>query len=591
MSTTLYKGLRIVLLLTILLVNLELDNVPTVHAAPPSHDNFASAKLIDSITYTDFNVNTTEATFQTLGAGNGADPDNVGPCENNIFLNRGKNTVWYTYTPSVTESITAETTNSNYDTYLAVWTGTADNLNLVGCNDENFDGYSELSFIANPGTTYYIQVAQFNGYFGEDENPPVGGLLQFRVTITNTAVTIGNSLMGTYYVPAGGSERVDYDVNNGPVKIANQVGDSMVAALLDAWQVNGVTTSYAQIMGLPDDQLSTTYYFPAYNNRTLYNQLRFANLGNASTNVTVIIGGISRGTYSLAPNQERRVDYDLNTGPVVVTSTSQPIIAALLDAWRPQGTTTTTSYTETMGLPVEQLSTTYYFPAYNNRTLYGQLRFANVGASSTDVTVTIGGIVRGTYTLAPSTEKRVEYNLNTGPVVISSDGQPIIAALLDAWRVGGVTTSYSQLMGLPLERLSTAYYFPAYNNRTLYNQVRFGNVGNATTNVTVTIGGIDRGTYMLAPNQQERVDYDLNTGPVVISSDGQPIIAALLDAWQLKSPLSIPKTAGGFLQLPAGTTTSYVQLMGLPVAQLADIYYFPAYNNRTLYAQLRFGVP
>ena len=34
-----------------------------------------------------------------------------------------------------------------------------------------------------------------------------------------------------------------------------------------------------------------------------------------------------------------------------------------------------------------------------------------------------------------------------------------------------------------------------------------------------------------------------------------------------------------------------IQLMGLPVAQLSDTYYFPSYNNKTLYSQLRFGVP
>jgi hypothetical protein len=116
-------------------------------------------------------------------------------------------------------------------------------------------------------------------------------------------------------------------------------------------------------------------------------------------------------------------------------------------------------------------------------------------------------------------------------------------------------------------------------------------VGSNPTEVTVTIGGVERGVYTLAPNEQKRVDYDLNSGPVVVSSDGEKIIAALLDAWQLKSPLSVPKTAGGFLVLPVGTTSSYVQLMGLPLGDLRETYFFPSYNNRTLYAQLRFGMP
>jgi hypothetical protein len=130
-------------------------------------------------------------------------------------------------------------------------------------------------------------------------------------------------------------------------------------------------------------------------------------------------------------------------------------------------------------------------------------------------------------------------------------------------------------MGLPLQALSDTYVFPAYNNLTLDGQLRFGNVDNITTNVTITIGGVDRGTYPLQPNQSHRVNYPLDSGPVVItSSNGARIIVALRDAY-----------------LVNGQVVSFVQLMGLPQAALSDTYYFPAYNNVTLNGQLRFGVP
>lgn len=97
------------------------------------------------------------------------------------------------------------------------------------------------------------------------------------------------------------------------------------------------------------------------------------------------------------------------------------------------------SFVQLMGLPQEQLSTNYNFPAYNNVTLDGQLRFGNVGNSATTVTVTIGGVVRGTYSLNPSELKRVNYaGLDSGPVTVSSSGAvPIIAALRDAYFVNG----------------------------------------------------------------------------------------------------------------------------------------------------------
>jgi hypothetical protein len=130
-------------------------------------------------------------------------------------------------------------------------------------------------------------------------------------------------------------------------------------------------------------------------------------------------------------------------------------------------------------------------------------------------------------------------------------------------------------MGLPLQALSDTYVFPAYNNVTLDGQLRFANVDNVATDVTVTIGGVDCGTYTLQPSQSHRVNYALDTGPVVItSSNGATIIAALRDAY-----------------LVNGQVVSFVQLMGLPQAALSDTYYFPVYNNITLSGQLRFGVP
>ncbi|GAB4506606.1 MAG: hypothetical protein Fur0017_28590 [Anaerolineales bacterium] len=396
---------------------------------------------------------------------------------------------------------------------------------------------------------------------------------------TQVDVTIGTSLMGSYFVPPQGSKRVNYTgVDSGPVVVESNNGTPIIAALRDAYFVTGQLESFVQLMGLPAETLSTTYYFPAYNNVTLDGQLRFGNVGNAPTTVTVTIAGVVRGSYDLNPGQAKRVNYaGLDAGPVVVQSSGGvPIIAALRDAYYVDGRLE--SFAQLMGLPAENLSTTYYFPAYNNNTLDGQLRFGNVGNAPTTVTVTIAGVVRGTYNLNPSEAKRVNYaGLDAGPVVIqSSGGVPIIAALRDAYFVDGKLVSFVQLMGLPQEQISTTYNFPAYNNVTLDGQLRFGNVGNASTTVTVTIAGVVRGTYNLNPSEAKRVNYaGLDAGPVVIqSSGGVPIIAALRDAYFVN-----------------GKVESFAQLMGLPQELLSTAYYFPAYNNVTLDGQLRFGVP
>jgi hypothetical protein len=129
-----------------------------------------------------------------------------------------------------------------------------------------------------------------------------------------------------------------------------------------------------------------------------------------------------------------------------------------------------------MGLPASQLSDTYHFPAYENVNLDGQLRFGNVGTTPTTVTVTIGGVVKGTYYLLPSQSQRVAYvGLDSGPVKIqSSGGVKLIASLRDSWYDGSEWTSYAQLMGLPASQLSSTYVFPAYNNVSLGDEIRIG---------------------------------------------------------------------------------------------------------------------
>ena len=58
-----------------------------------------------------------------------------------------------------------------------------------------------------------------------------------------------------------------------------------------------------------------------------------------------------------------------------------------------------TDFSEMMGMPLSSLSSHYSFPIYNNVDLNSQMRFGNVGTTNTTVTVTINGVVKGTYNL------------------------------------------------------------------------------------------------------------------------------------------------------------------------------------------------
>jgi hypothetical protein len=137
----------------------------------PANDDFANAVVIGALPFTDDIGNTNEAT---------AVDDPANDC-----LVDG-HTVWYTFTPSVDTRINANTFGSDYDTGIAVYTGTPPSLTQIACNDDAITGQfvqSNLNFDAAAGTTYYFMVGSCCG--------SGGGHLVFNVSVSvNLGLTI-----------------------------------------------------------------------------------------------------------------------------------------------------------------------------------------------------------------------------------------------------------------------------------------------------------------------------------------------------------------------------------------------------------------
>jgi hypothetical protein len=163
-------------------------------------------------------------------------------------------------------------------------------------------------------------------------------------------------------------------VNNGPVRIESDV--PIIAAERVIYSVNGVDTSFTELMALPNSQLDTTYWLPWYNNADLDTQLRFANTTNAQATVHVYINGqeMSGSPFTLLAGESARQSFGgVNNGPVQIVS-DVPIVAAERVIYKAAGGVNT-SFTEMMALPNSQLDTTYWLPWYNNVDLDTQLRF------------------------------------------------------------------------------------------------------------------------------------------------------------------------------------------------------------------------
>jgi hypothetical protein len=114
-----------------------LVNVPPA-LAQPANDDFDSATVIGSLPFTD-SIGTAEAATAF------DDP----------FCNGNEHTVWYSFTPAANATIQADTSGSDYDTTLSVYTGSRGALSQVGC--ASFP--AQVTFTASANTTYFFMVA------------------------------------------------------------------------------------------------------------------------------------------------------------------------------------------------------------------------------------------------------------------------------------------------------------------------------------------------------------------------------------------------------------------------------------------------
>jgi hypothetical protein len=85
--------------------------------------------------------------------------------------------VWYQFTPSEDMTIAADTSGSDYNTTLFVYTGEMGSLSEVACNDDTFFPQSRVVFDTAAGVTHFFMVGSYS-YFD-----PAGGTLVFNVDV------------------------------------------------------------------------------------------------------------------------------------------------------------------------------------------------------------------------------------------------------------------------------------------------------------------------------------------------------------------------------------------------------------------------
>jgi probable HAF family extracellular repeat protein len=145
----------------------------------PVNDNFTNSIAITSsvAVVTGLNVLATAEPGEPVHAGIGSG-----------------NSVWWSWTPNSGGPVTLTTIGSDFDTVLAVYTGTAlTNLSIVATNDNDPSGgnTSAVDFVASPGTTYHIAVDGSGGATGNIilNTTPFNDHFSDRLGLTGSNIT------------------------------------------------------------------------------------------------------------------------------------------------------------------------------------------------------------------------------------------------------------------------------------------------------------------------------------------------------------------------------------------------------------------
>ena len=484
---------------------------------------------------------------------------------------------WVTFQLTTPSAVVLETTGgpANGDTEMALFNSSLQQVRYS--NNEGVNNYSYINtcdVVNLPAGTYYARVNEV-GNNSEISSYRLSLYAGDNCIYTNLA----GGLAGMFPLYTGASARQSLPgANNGPVEILNVDNNPFVAAERVIFRVNGVNTSFSEMMGLPHSQLANEYWLPWYNNVDLDTQLRIGNVSNTTANVNISIGGqlMAGSPFTLAPGESTRLSFaGVNNGPVRINSNVN-IVAAESVIYTVSGVRT--SFSELMAIPTSQLSTTYFLPVYDNVNQDTQLRFANVTGGTAHVNVYIGTqLMPGSpFTLGPNASTRVSFvGVNSGPVRIESD-LIIVAAVRVISKANNTNTSFSEMMALPSALLNTTHWLPWYNNVDLSTELRIGNPGNTAASVQVFIGGVQvpGSPFNVPANQSVRKTYTgINNGVVRVVGSGNIVVSESV------------------IYRVSGVNTSFSEMMALPNALLNVRYWLPWYNNVDLDTQLRFGLP
>jgi len=283
--------------------------------------------------------------------------------------------------------------------------------------------------------------------------------------------------------------------------------------------------------------------------------------------IAVTIGALKVGSYPFVHNASQPYRYDGEMGgPVkIVSEDGTPIFAS-------QRAFYGSSFNELMGYPVDQFTTEYWFPWYDQVGMKTWILVGNPSTSQTAyVDIYIGGVKQNdTYAIPPEDRILPTFpDLMDGPVRVVSvtgAGTPTALPIFTSER-SLYGPSFNEVMGYPADQFTTDYWYPWYDQVGMKTWILVGNPSTSqTAYVDIYIGGVKRNdTYAILPGKRILPTFSgITDGPVrVVSVTGAG------------TPTALPI----FTSERALYNSSFNEVMGYPGDQLASEYWFTWYDN------------
>ena len=152
------------------------------------------------------------------------------------------NGVWYQFTAPVSGQLTVDTFGSDFDTGLAVYTGSCGSLTEIACNDDAGGDTSQVTLLTTAGTTYSILAGGYSAHTGNlvlhlnHLTPPA-----FAIQPADESVVVGNNANFNATLTGALPMSFQWYFNGTPLTDDGRVNGSATASLI----ISNITTADA----------------------------------------------------------------------------------------------------------------------------------------------------------------------------------------------------------------------------------------------------------------------------------------------------------------------------------------------------------